>query len=177
MQFAPQQVAPRVAGDVDRGLLGQGGVLAPELGVLFAPGEQVADMANGRGMKPPREVGLRRQVHQRLLVPGDDVVAELGGGPEKQQAPDRHALGQIDAARELVDEHFHLAPGADDRGIPPARGNAREQQLGVELAHLIFHRDQQQWLCNRHVPERLRRIDHPAASGLKHTWRERSRFH
>jgi hypothetical protein len=53
----------------------------------------------------------------------------------------------------------------------------REQQLGVELAHLIFHRNQQQWLCNRHVPERLRGIDKSAAFRLKHAWRKRPRFH
>jgi hypothetical protein len=93
-------------------------------------------------------------VDEGLLVPGDDLVPVLGRHPEEEQAAHGHALGEVDAAREGVDQHLHLAPGADDRRESPPRRDTGQEQLGIQLPNLVFD-GYEQVPGGRHVPVKL----------------------
>jgi hypothetical protein len=70
-------------------------------------------------------------------------MAESIGYLEKQQASDGHAFGEIDPSGEAVYPHLQFPAGAYDRRKPSAGGHACQQELWIELANLVFYRNEE----------------------------------
>ncbi len=136
------QVDARIARDVDRraGIVGK---LPKELRVVFSPGEQARYATQGlRGQAPPVVV-VSREAHERLFVPGDDLVSEAPEDAEHELRQGAHALGEVDAPRKGRDGVVDEGARSHDHAEAALGRGAGEHQLGVELANLALDREDQ----------------------------------
>ena len=154
VQLGPQHVVAWIAGDVNRKPRRDMRIMSPEVGIVLAPGKQVRNEPDRYRRKPPRVVDLGRQVHQGFLVPGEDLMPEAAHDLKHFEVALGHALVQVQPAGKGGDLEIDLAVGSDDGGETPACGNARQQQLGVQLAYLVFNGDDERcFMSHRDVPE------------------------
>ena len=106
--FGAHHVVARISGDMDRQLGRKVRVLPPQIDVVLPPGKQVREVTDGYRGEASRKIDIGRQMHQGLLVPGDDFMPELAHDFEHFDAAKSHALREVDAPRERGDLEIQL---------------------------------------------------------------------